>query len=160
MKLLSVRIRRGDFRKGEPQLVYPERYDAVEVELEGMSAPSLAGHASIGMSGDIGRGATEEFCIIALPDTLADEYALDPDMEIISETEADTLMEEWRVKNGIPEERITDENRFRMIEAKQKAGIQLSQEDLDALDPEKPVKGINKSRTPVAEKLGTATRNR
>lgn len=153
MKLVSVRIRRGDYKKGEAQLVYPDRYDPREVDAEGLSAVQLGGNAGVGMSGDIGRGGTEEFCVIALPDALADEYAEDPDMELITETQCDLLHEDWRKSNGLPEEMVTDEMRLRVIEAKQKAGIALSQEDMDALDPTKPVKGINKTKTPVSEIL-------
>lgn len=101
MRLVKVRIRRGDFTKGEDQMVYPDRYNPIEVDRLGMYATAI-NHAGVSLSGDIGRGDEEEYCIIALPDTLAEEYAADPDMAIIDETEANRLMNSWKEGNNVP----------------------------------------------------------
>lgn len=150
MRLLKVRIKRGDYTKGEPQMVYPAKYNPVEVDRVGRSSVMI-NSAGISLSGDIGRGDDEEFCIIAMPDELALEYAKDPDMAIISSEEADALMESWRENNKVPVEAVADPVRLQAISAKQAAGIALSQEDMDALDPEKDTRGINKTRKPVGE---------
>lgn len=100
MRLIKVRIKKGDFTKGEDQMIYPARYNPVEVDRMGMYATAI-NPAGASLSGNIGRGEEEEFCIIALPDNLAEEYAADPDMAIIDETEADNLMNDWKEGNGI-----------------------------------------------------------
>ena len=152
MRLLKVLIKRGDIGKDEDMMVYPARYNAVEVDRMGHYATAI-NPANVSLSGEIGRGGIEEYCIIALPDTLAVEYAQDPDMAIIDSTEADTLMESWRLANGAPEETIKEPARITAIRAKLDAGLSLSQSDLDALDPEKSEGGINKTRRPVAERI-------
>jgi len=152
MRLVKVRIRAGDVAKGEDQMVYPDRYNAAEVDRYGMYASQL-NPATVSLSGDIGRGGSEEFCIIALPDALAEEYADDPEIMIVDSTEADTLMEQWRVNNGAPEESTTSSSRLEAIRAKMDAGVELSQEDTDALDINKPTPGVGKTRQPIAEKM-------
>lgn len=144
MKVLKVRIRRGG--KGEPMMVYPARYDAEEVDRSGLGPCNVNG--TLAYSGHIGKGKSKEWCYITLEDKLADEYALDPDMEIVTAAAADADMEAWRVANGLPAERI-DTTRIQAIAVKQAAGIELSQTDLDALDPTKSEPGI----TPALKKL-------
>jgi len=150
MKIVKVRIRSGDHTKGEDAMVYPARYDPIEVDRMGAYATKI-NHAGVSLSGGLSRGEPEEFCLIMLPDALANEYALDPDMTIITDLEADTLMEQWRVDNNIPQEMVTDINRIEAIKAKQATGITPSQEDMDALDPTKPIRGINKVRESMSE---------
>lgn len=151
-KLIKVTIRRGEL--GEPAMKYPSRYNAVEVDRFGYYSTKL-NNAGVSLSGGLGRGESTEFCIIALPDTLADDYATDPHMEIVDEATADTLMEQWRLDNGVPEDQVTDIHRIQAITVKQNANIPLTQEDLDSLDTTKAVRGINKSRKPVREVLGS-----
>jgi len=173
MKIVKVRIRRGDWRKGEDQMLYPDRYDAQEVDREGLGPTMLNGTGSY--SGHIGKGNAEEWCFIALPDELADEYALDKDMEIIHDLDADEDMETWRVENNEPETVITDEAVVRLANEKKsrkatrvadgKAAVsedELTPEETKALDPDDPTPGINKRLYPVkdiVERLGhTVTR--
>ncbi len=104
MQTVKVRIRRGGV--GENQMVYPTRYNAQEVDRDGLGPLSV--NQTGAYSGHIGKGGTEEWCIIILSDFLAAEYAKDVDMEIISSTAADTLMEKWRVYNEEPEETLVD----------------------------------------------------
>ena len=152
MRLVKVRIRRGDPKKGEDMMVYPEAYNPQEVDRYGRYATGI-NPAQVSLSGEIGRGGEEEFCVISLPDEMAETYAQDPDMAIIDEAEADNLMESWRIANGAPEESVVDPTRITAIRAKQEAGIPLSQADVDALDPAKSERGINKTRKPVAESI-------
>ena len=100
MKAVKVRIRRGGV--GENQMVYPTRYNAQEVDRDGLG-PLSVNHTGA-YSGHIGRGGIEEWCIIILSDFLAAEYAKDVDMELITSMQADVLMEQWRVDNDEPEE--------------------------------------------------------
>ena len=130
--------------KGENQLVYPDRYDPYEVDRLGGGTTRL-NHCSISMSGEIGRGGDEEFTFIVMRDDRALEYAADPDMMIVDSVTADAEMEQARINNGVPEEQIND-SIVNAIMAKQTAGIPLTQANLDALDPDKPERGINRAR--------------
>ena len=106
------------------------------------------------MSGEVGRGGPEEWCFIALPDALADDWATDPDIEICSSADCDTEMEQWRINNGVPEERI-DEEVINAIRAKREIQLpqtpEQKQKDLDALDSSKPDRGIRMSRRNIAD---------
>lgn len=156
MKVLKVRIRRGDFAKGESQMMYPARYNAREVMLNGLGPLSV--NQTGAYSGHIGRGGAEEWCIILLDDALADEYAAGSDMEIITAGKADALMEQWRIDNDEPEEVVRDPDRINAIRAKQGAGIPLSAEDRRALDPEDRMLGVNKRLQKVADVVSRSGR--
>lgn len=144
MKLVLVRIRRGDPSKGEPQMVYPARFNAQEVHARGV------GHVGgvYGYSGHMALGADEEWTIIGVDDALADEYDADPDMMVISEAEADAYFEEWRVLNNRPSVLVRDPERLRMVALKRDMGMELTPEDLAALDPESQVPGVNRIPKP------------
>lgn len=149
MKIVKVMIRRGDPAAGQRQMLYPTRYNAKEVDAKGRILPA-------GYSGHIGLGGDTEWLFIALDDETADDYALDPDMEIVAPEDADADLESWRVMRGEPAEQVTDAVRIQAIAAKQAAGIPLTDEDRDALDPDKPVRGINR-RPSATEMVGRAT---
>ena len=130
-------------------MVYPARYKAEEVDRNGLGPLNVnQAHA---YSGHIARGGTEAWCIILLDDALADEYATDTDMEIITPQRADVLMEQWRVLKGVPEESVTDPDRLTAILIKQNLGQPLSAEDLKALDVNDPTPGVNKSLKKVVD---------
>ena len=139
MKYLKVRITRGDVRKGEHQMVYPDVYDAREVE-QNKTGPIL-------YPNEIGKGASEEDCVICFgDDAIADEYISQSHGDIVelSEAEVDIYMEtRWERRND-GEESVTDPNRIMAIQAKQQAGLGLSAEDMDVLNPDKRISGINR----------------
>jgi hypothetical protein len=124
-------------------MVYPAGYNAVEVDRLG------TGPLPGGYSGHIGLGGGEEWLCIGLDDEVAARYALDPDMAIVTPEDADTDMDDWETLRGEPKEKVTDAVRIQAIAAKQAAGIPLTQEDMDALDPDSPVRGINRRRRAV-----------
>lgn len=136
-KVVRVRIVRGGI--GENTMRYPARYFAQEIDRRGVGPGGL-------YSGHLARGGSEAWCLIILPNDLADEYATDPDMETISVAQADMLLDEWRRLKGRPSEMVTDMNRIIAIQTKLLAGMELSQEDRDALDPDSDVPGINRVR--------------
>lgn len=141
LRIVKVRIRRG--KPGENLMVYPERYDAQEVDRVGIGPGGFLGN--LAYSGHIGRGGSEEWCLIALPPYLAREYAQSTDMEIVDTEAANVSLEEWRILKGLPEETVSDPNRIMAIRAKQEASLELSAEDLRALDPEDPMPGVTKT---------------
>src|SRR5660397_248594 len=92
MKALKVTVRRG--QRGEHQRMYPDRYDPEEVDREGMGV--------LGYSQSIEIGEPSGFCLIALDDATADDYAKDVDMEIIPVADADALLDTWAAEKGLP----------------------------------------------------------
>lgn len=151
-RIVEVRVRRGG--PGENMMVYPDRYDAQEVDRMGIGPGGFFGNSSY--SGHIGRGGPEEWCLVALPPYLAHDYARSSDMRVVEVDVADGLLEEWRKVKGMPEEVVSDPNRIMAIRAKQVAGMDLSAEDLRSLDPEDPTPGITKS----VYKIGKMARQR
>lgn len=139
MKYLKIKIRRGDRQKGEPQMVYPDCYDAMEIQ------SALIG--PIFYPNEIGRGAMGEDCILCVSDDLlADEYVAQSEGKIVelSAMRIDKFMKNrWEGRNE-PEEKITDSDRLLSIQLKHQLGKPLTAEDSDAMDPDKRVPGINR----------------
>ena len=140
MKIIKVYIRRGNV--GEDMMMYPSVYNAQEVDRNGIGPCGINGTGAY--SGGIGRGQNHEFCLILLDDIVAASYLVSPDMEEITALEADALMEQWRIDNGETEEVVRDPSRIQAIAVKQAAGFELTQEDLDAINPASDTPGINK----------------
>lgn len=151
MRLIKVRIKAGNINAGEDMLIYPSRYNPDEVDRQGGGTTRL-NQLAVAMTGEIGRGeATEEYLYLALPDALAEEYALDPDMVIVDSTEANATMEQARINNNIAETITTDLEMVKLLREKEKTAEPLTQDELDILNPANRKKGINKGRYDVAE---------
>ena len=147
MKCIKVLIKRGG--TGENMMVYPALYNAQEVDRNGIGP--LGVNQSGAYSGHIGNGGSQEWCIIILDDALAATYASDPDMEIVTNTVADALMEQWRVEKNESENVITDLDLITYVQKKQDMGTMLDPDDLRALDPDDLMRGINKRLRKVAD---------
>src|SRR5664279_465209 len=151
MKTLKVTVRRG--QKGEHQRMYPDRYDPEEVDREGMGV--------LGYSQSIEIGEASGFCLIALDDATAEDYAKDVDMEIIPVADADALLDAWATEKGISTTKrdadvlaeITARNTIAMAE---KQGVVIPQADKDALDPTNPAAGV-RARRKLADIAAFAT---
>lgn len=138
-KIVKIRIRRGG--PGEKMMVYPPGFNADEAQKNGGDP--------IKYSEGIGLGEPEEWMYLVLPNALADSYALDPDMEIVPRPQAETELEAWRVALGEPMERVDDSDRIAAIQLRMdlardrpELGIDVSAEDLKALDPNDEMPGI------------------
>jgi len=136
MKVVKVRVLRGGVY--EDMMLYPDAihggpYDPYEIDRVGIG-PHMSG-GMCAYSGDIGKGGDHEYCIIILPDALAETYAEHSDVEIITNAEADAFMADWRVNQGMPEERLDEVAKAKadLYEAKVNAGLSLSQEEADDL---------------------------
>lgn len=160
MKCVKVFIRRG--KLGETQMVYPPRYNADEVDRNGLGPCGVNGVGAY--SKGIGKGAPSEFCYIMLDDALANEYATAGGMEIVDGDTADANMEAWRIENHESEIVIRDPEAVRAVQEKkaraaaravtaqtlggsvkaQAVEDDLTAEDIAVLDPENPMPGLNK----------------
>ena len=152
MKVVKVHIRRG--KLGEDMMIYPKRYNAEEVDRNGIGPTNVNGIGAY--SGLIGRGGREDWCIIILEDELAKQYARDPDMSIISAEQADALMEQWRIDNGLSETVIRNPDAVIISLLKRIADVPQEKEDLLSLDPESPTPGVNKRLRKVADIVAAA----
>lgn len=121
-------------------MLYPSIYNNREVDRNKVGPLVYEGGITLGL-GD----ATEEM-LMKLNDETADKYAADSNMKIITKAEADTWLAAARSLVNVPEERVTDVDRMVAISAKVAAGVTLTREDEDALDPDKPVRGITRQR--------------
>jgi len=122
---------------------YPAIYNAHEID-EAKQGPMIR-------EGRIPRGEPTSKCLIKVSDALADRYGADPDIEIVNEAKADVWLAQNPQLAERPQEEVLSPERLTAILAKTEAGIALSQEDLDALDPNSPVRGINKVGRTCAE---------
>lgn len=133
MKILKVIIRRVT-DPTKPRMSYPDVYKAEEVDRSGVGV--------LAYSKAMSRGSDTEECIICVEDSIADKYLTDSDITELTQLQAEALVSQWDTDNNEPIETVNDVNRLIAIQAKKAAGITLTQNDLDALDPDSSVKGI------------------
>ncbi len=136
---LIVTIKRGNKMIGEAGMVYPDIYNAQEVE-SAKAGPLI-------YEGGVGRGEGTEEMLVYIEEDVADAYkAADPSLfRIVSEDGADTWLDlNQQFQERFVDERVTDADRLTAIIAKSAAGIALSAEDLKALDPDDSVPGITR----------------
>jgi len=96
---------------------------------------------------EIGKGATEEDCVICFnDDEIADEYLKNGESNITELTEAQVdeyMRTRWERRND-PEEKVVDIDRIMAIQLKKQLNIALTVEDMAAIDPDNRVPGINR----------------
>jgi len=140
MKYLKIRIMRGDPKKGEHQMLYPAIYDAQEVEQVKIG--------SIMYPDEIDKGAEEEDCVICFSDDIiADDYISLGEGNIVelSEAAVDTFMATRWERRKDAEEQVTDPDKILAILTKKSLNKPQTNEDKDAIDPDKRTPGINRA---------------
>jgi hypothetical protein len=148
VKYLIITVTHNRGRRGY-RMIYPEPYDPTE-SMRNRRGPILY---EGGITADLNEDTDE--AMVWMNDALADKYAAaSPDMRIVSDARAQIFMDNARSLVGIPEEQVTDVNRVQAISAKVAAGVALTVEDRDALDPDKKVAGINRKRKTLAGYFG------
>lgn len=135
MKLIKVKIIKN-VTPGQPRMQYPAIYNAQEVEVH-KTGPII-------YEGRLARGEDVEYCLLCVSDELANKYARDPDVVILNKGQANSWLRQNPDLQEQPDERVTDSDRLLAIIAKSVSGIALSQEDKDALDPDKKVRGVQR----------------
>ncbi len=130
------------------RMKYPDIYDSSEVEINKKG--------KIIYEGAFSRGENTEQCLLCVQDTLADKYVAGSGglIKEVTAVQADAWLATNKQELAKPAEEITDEARLTGIVAKKTAGQALSQEDLDAVDPDNLTKGINKRKTTVVQFYG------
>ena len=146
MKFIIVTIHRGtDPNKAAMQ--YPTSYNAQEVELN-KRGPIL-------YEGGLSRGEDTEECLLYVTDALATKYSsVEARIKIVSDLETNAWLAANQNLQNQPEERITDSNRLELIKIKLLAGQVLTTEDNAVLDPDNPIRGVNRVQKTVAGIFG------
>lgn len=135
MQFVVVTIRR-ESAQNRPRMKYPSVYDAEVVE-RNRQGPIL-------YDGGLAEGAATEEALLYVTDEQAASLSMDPDVRTITRTEADAWIAACPKLANAPEEQVRDPNRLLAIQTKLLASVALSQEDRDALDPDKATFGINR----------------
>ncbi len=142
MKFIIVTIRRTSAKP----MKYPAAYNSKEMQKKARG-PTIR-------DGGIQRGGDSAEMLCRVPDAYADTLALDPDIRILTRPQT----EAWLAANPKlaeePIERVSDELRLTMIRTKIAAGVALSPEDLDALNPDHPTRGITRKTHDIAGQFG------
>jgi hypothetical protein len=142
MQYVLVTIRRNPDPQAKNRMLYPASYDANEVEA-GKVGPLI-------YEGRLARGELTSKVLLRASDALAAKLNVDDDVEIVTAAVADAWLAQNVELNAKPDEVVTDPDRLLAIIAKNAAGVALSAEDLEALDPDKAVKGVERAKKTVA----------
>lgn len=138
MKLIKMKIKRNQTAE-RTRYVYPKGYDATKVRF----GPVYESFLPENYDEVVARGNTDEFILIGVSDADAPGFLADPDAKELTYEEAAALGGAWTKQI----EKITDPGKVIAIAAKVVKGEALTQEEKEALDPDSPVSGINKSRS-------------
>ena len=144
MKYVIVTMVHGGL--DEAAMQYPSVYNAVEVD-RNKKGPIV-------YEGAFSRGEVTEECLLFLKDSVADTYALDPNIRIITEAEADTWLLANEQLKDVPDIRVTDPDKLLLVRVKQAEGIPLDKDDLRALDPDDVVLGVTRLKKTAAKLFG------
>jgi len=130
-KILEVRIQRNQL-SGRTDYVYPPGYDAKKIQVlcyEDKDETLL-------------RNNGDQYCIGVVSDADALQFLASSDITEINRGNAIVKGRRWRPQVN----KIADEKKILMIIAKYVRGEVLTQQEKNALDPDSPEVGINKSK--------------
>lgn len=141
MKLLKIKVK-IDRRDGATHYTYPQpHYDMLRI----VFGPIYEGGRSENLPDIWARGSqesSEEYLLVGVENTLRVQDALqNSNIEEISEADCILLGTKWMGQ----EEKISDPNKVTLILAKSARGETLTQDELNALDPNNAEIGINKT---------------
>ena len=140
MKYLRVKIKREQNPGGGTHYVYPPQYDAKKVK----DGPHYETFNPDKIAGVKARPVPHEYCVLAVEDIDATGFLASPDIEEINEADYVFNGEDF---SAPAEEFIDDEREVLRVLDKVKKGLPLSPVDLDAIDGEKPGKGVKKQKS-------------
>lgn len=135
MKILKVRARRTK-AGGATHYSYPPEYDPKKIKV-------LCYESGGDKAGIIARGSTDEYLIGIVEDADAPQFLASADITEMTRTDAVKDGSKWRPQK----EKISDDGRLWSILRKVVKKEALTQDDEDALDPDKPTPGLTKTKT-------------
>lgn len=137
MKYVLVTFRAATTDNPKGGYRYPKRYDAQLVQNSGTGVIQYD-H----LSGFDADGKQE--CLIRVDDSLADRFAGDQDMRILSDSEADAWVAGNAQLQQAPAYQV-DMSMVAALQARASAGITLTSVELDYLDPDHNSGGIRRA---------------
>jgi len=136
-KILKIKVKREPLEKGGTHYVYPPEYDSGKISV--LCYESFGDAAAV-----MARGKYNyEYCIGVVDSKDAPAFLKSPDIEELTKEEAIPLGDKWLPQT----ERILDQQKVLLILAKNARGAELTQNDLNALDPDHPESGIGKGKS-------------
>ncbi len=138
MKFLLVKIRRTQIPGGR-HYDYPTGYDAHKV----LFGPVYESTLPENEKKILARGGKDEYCLIGVRDEDAPGFLKSGDITEVSEEEARKIGNKW-TKQFVT---VVDVRKVMMITAKAALGKALTKKEKNALDPDKPEIGINKTKS-------------
>ena len=136
--ILLVKAKRSRNSGGGTHYTYPPEYDAQKIQV---LCYESSGENSIVSARD-NSAQPYEFLIGVVSDEDSIQFLKSHDIREIHQVEANEKGRRWRPQV----ERVIDQGKVMMILAKHARGEELTQEELDVIDPEKSNLGINKSQ--------------
>lgn len=137
MKILRVKIKRTQDSK-KTHYDYPLGYDAQKITV--MVYESMSDK---GMDDIKNRGNTDEYLLGLVEDEDAPQFLKSPNIEELTKQQAISIGNMWRTQII----KTTDQDRVNEILSKVVRGKLITQEDKNALDPDKPELGIRRSES-------------
>ncbi|RLI43722.1 hypothetical protein DRO59_00125 [Candidatus Bathyarchaeota archaeon] len=138
MRFLLVRIKRTQI-SGVRHYDYPPEYNARKVQFGPIYESTLPENEKKILA----RGGKDEYCLIGVKDEDAPSFLKSDDITEVTEEEAREIGNKW-IKRFVT---VVDARKVMMITAKAALGKSLTKAERDALDPDKPEIGINKTKS-------------
>lgn len=138
-KILLIRAKRSQMPGGVTHYEYPPEYDAMKIQV--LCYESVGENTTVTARDSVPH--PHEFLIGVVSDTNAEQFLKSPDIREIHQTEANEKGRRWRPQV----DKITDQGKVMGILAKHARGEELSQDELDAINPEHSTPGLNKSQS-------------
>ena len=138
MKFIKMKISR-DRTSERTSYTYPKEYAPSRVSF----GPVYESFLPENFQTVIARGDVDEFILIGVSDEDAPNFLANPDAQELTYGEAEVLGNAWTRQV----EKIVDLNKVLVLVARAVLGKTLTQKEKDALDPDSPESGINKSRS-------------
>jgi hypothetical protein len=139
---IKITVRKGDPQNGEPVMKYPKGHNPKIIDQSGIGM-------HYGKTQQIGKGATEEYALTAVPQWYLDEYIKDAKkageedlIEVLTEEQAEEFFAQHVPE---PDEIIDDKEKIDLLIIKKQLGVELTKEEMKAINPDDNTSGIIKN---------------
>jgi len=137
-KILLIKAKRSRNPGGGTHYTYPSEYDVQKIQV---LCYESVGENEIVTTRDKSP-QPHEFLIGVVSDEDSNQFLKSSDIREIQQTEANEKGRRWRPQV----DKIIDQGKVMMILAKHARGEELTQEEIDVIDPDNPALGLNKSQ--------------
>ena len=142
MKFVVVTVERETDPSKQFNFRYPPEYNAQEIE-RAKHGPLVYGGGILILDGEI------EELLIHLQDEVAAKLLKSPLVRELTHEEANAWLAASPIMQRLPDEKVTDADRVALVSTRAVAGLPLSQDDLDVLNPDHPKSGVTRAEKTV-----------